>query len=677
MVIKPPLNMESQAYRWAVAIALAWLLVACSNDPKQAPIFPTPVLSPGTSSMVDSTGVSHSMQTPIPLASPTRTTSGTEVIPVVKSMSAAVGHSIPIPPERDLVELARQFRPNKNPGIARFPVVNTSDVGSTEQFWLLDLVVPRTYQIDAILRLVTPHAAWYVGKSDTVAQSDLVAAAAVFEDFVYPRVTQAILGFVPEPSNNGPGARIAVLNTRISGAAGYFSSADLYNKAVYDYSNERPLLYLEAEALSSQGPAFTRLVAHELQHLLHSYIDPSEDTWVNEGLSEVISHLIVPSPRTRPSNSLMKLSLTRWPDHSVNLAGYYATANLFFQYITNRYRDSQGLSKLIARPEDGIDGVAAFLDEVGRGEDFATVFQDWATANLLGGDGLSAYPYGEGQGLLSVTPLNSIKNGHSWEGAVAPFATDYVRLETPSKSSTLRFDGQATNTILPTTPYSGDSCWWSNHGDSTHTKLSRKFDLSSLTEATLRFRAWYNLESAWDFLYVTVSQDGGVTWDILPGTYTVADNPVGTNYGHGLTGQSDGWIQETINLTPYAGASVLLAFEQVSDDAINLDGACIDDIELEGIGFFDNAETDSLWIAEGFVRTGMIIPQTFGVRILITEGNGAVSVHDIDLDEENNGLIRIDAYSEDIRSATVIVSSLTRYTSQPATYKLSLNDEIN
>ena len=677
MVIKPPLNMERQTYRWALAIALAWLLVACSNDSTQAPIFPTPVLSSGTSSMADSTGVPHSMETPNPIASPARTASGTEVIPVVKSMSAAVGHSIPIPPERDLVELARQFRPNKNPGIARFPIVNPSDVGSTEQFWLLDLVVPRAYQIDAILRLVTPHAAWYVGKSDTVAQSDLVAAAAVFEDFVYPRVTQSILGFVPEPSNNGPGARIAVLNTRISGAAGYFSSADLYNKAVYDYSNERPLLYLEAEALSSRGQAFTRLLAHELQHLLHSYIDPSEDTWVNEGISEVISHLIVPSPRTTPSNRLMKLSLTRWPDHSVDLAGYYATANLFLRYITDRYRDSQGLSKLVARPEDGIDGVVAFLDEVGRGEDFATVFQDWATANLLGGDGLSGSSYEAGPDLRSITPSKSIKNGHSVEGSIVPFAVDYVRLETASKSRTLWFDGQSANTILPTTPYSGDSCWWSNHGDSTHTRLSRKFDLTSLTEATLRFRAWYNLESPWDFLYVTVSQDGGVTWDILPGTHTVADNPVGTNYGHGLTGQSDGWIQETIDLTPYAGASVLLAFEQVSDDAINLDGACIDDIELEGIGFFDDAETESLWTAEGFVRTEIIIPQIFGVRMLITEENGAVSVHDINLDEENNGFFRIDASSADIRSATVIVSSLTRYTSQPATYKLSLNDEIH
>jgi len=411
--------------------------------------------------------------------------------------------------------------------------------------------------------------------------------------------------------------------------------------------------------------------------LLHSYIDPSEDTWVNEGLSEVISHLVVPSPRPTPSNGLLKLSLTRWPDHSVDLGGYYTTANLFFRYITNRYRDTQGLSKLIARPEDGIDGVDAFLDEVGRGEDFATVFQDWATANLLGGDGLTGYPYGKDPDLRSVTPSNLIKTGDSWEGSVVPFAVDYGRLELPSGSHTLWFDGQVTNTILPTKPYSGVSCWWSNRGDSTHTRLSRKIDLSRLTEATLRFRAWYNLEKSWDFLYVTASQDGGVTWDILPGTYTVADNPVGINYGQGFTGQSDGWIQETIDLTPYTGASVLLAFEQVSDDATNLDGACLDDIEVPEISLFDDVETDSPWNAEGFVRTEMTIPQTFGVRIVITKGNGTVSVEGIDLDEENNGSIKINVAAEGVQSATVIVSSLTRYTSQPATYKLSLDNRLH
>ena len=318
-----------------------------------------------------------------------------------------------------------------------------------------------------------------------------------------------------------------------------------------------------------------------------------------------------------------------------------------------------------------------FLDEVGQGEDFATVFQDWATANLLGGDGLTGYPYEEDPDLRSVTPSNLIKTGDSWEGSVAPFAVDYWSLELPSGSHTLWFDGQATNTILPTKPYSGVTCWWSNRGDSTHTRLSRKIDLSRLTEATLRFRVWYNLEKSWDFLYVTASQDGGVTWDILPGTYTVADNPVGINYGQGFTGQSDGWIQETIDLTPYTGASVLLAFEQVSDDATNLDGACLDDIEVPEIGFFDDAETDSPWNAEGFVRTEMTLPQIFGVRIVITEGNGTISVEAIDLDEENNGSIKINVSAEGAQSATVIVSSLTRYTSQPATYKLSLDNRIH
>ena len=54
MVIKPPLNMESQAYRWAVAIALAWLLVACSNDPTPDLVFSSPILPFGTAVMADS-----------------------------------------------------------------------------------------------------------------------------------------------------------------------------------------------------------------------------------------------------------------------------------------------------------------------------------------------------------------------------------------------------------------------------------------------------------------------------------------------------------------------------------------------------------------------------------------------------------------------------------------------
>ncbi len=588
---------------------------------------------------------------------------------------------IPIPPARDLVTLAKRFRTGQDIGLAQFPVVTASDIGSVERFWLVDLAGPRIGQLNATLRLVTPHAAWYVGDGDSVLQTDLAAAAAVFEDVVFPQVTQAMLGFVPPPSATGPGARIAMLNTRLSGAAGYFASVDLYNAGVYDYTNSRPMLYLDAGAIRTRGSAFTSLVAHELQHLLHSYIDPTEGTWVNEGLSEAVSHLVVPGRRVTPPGGRSEISLTRWPDHTFSLGGYYATANLFFRYVNNRY---QGLAKLIARPEDGIDGIEAFLDEVGRGEDFATLFQDWAVANLLGVGGQGVYTYGEGAGVNAVTPPRSISPGGTVEGVVVPFAADYVTLELPPGTPTLRFQGQATNAIIPTTPHSGSSCWWSNRGDSTHTRLSQEIDLGDVSQATLRFQAWYNLETPWDFLYVTASSDGGATWDILPGQHTIEDNPVGTSYGHGLTGQSDGpndgpsdgWIQETMDLTPYAGARVLLAFEQVSDDAIHLDGACIDDIEISEIGFFDDAETDGLWEAEGFVRTDNVLPQTFGVRVILVGSDGAVAVRNVALDGANNGSIQLDIAGSGIRSATVIVSSLTRYTGQPATYTLTLDSGI-
>lgn len=674
MLINPVLdNQVNRVHQiaWVQGIALVVVvLAACGSDPTPPIIDPTPTPLAVVTSVPNTTAMPSLLATATP----------TDVLHPATRVPVLAAPFMPTPPARDLVALAKRFRPGTDAGLAQFPAIDASDIGSGELFWLVDLAGPRIGQLNATLRLVTPHAAWYVGEGDSVVQSDLKAAAAVFEDVVYPQVTRAILGFVPSPSDTGPGARITMLNTRLSGAAGYFASVDLYNSGVYEFTNSRPILYLEAEAIRAHDSAFTSLVAHELQHLLHSYVDPTEGTWVNEGLSEAVSHLVVPGRRVTPPGGRSEVSLTRWPDHTSGLGSYYAAANLFFRYMTNRYRAVDGLSRLIARPEDGIDGIEAFLDEVGRGEDFATVFQDWTVANLLGGDGHDIYTYDDGARVNAVTPPSFISRGDTLEGTVVPFAADYVTLELPPGTSTLRFQGQATNAILPTTPYSGESCWWSNRGDSTHTRLSQEIDLTDVSRATLRFRAWYNLETPWDFLYVTASGNDGATWDILPGQHTIADNPVGTSYGHGLTGQSDGtndeWVQEMMDLTPYAGGRVLLAFEQVSDDAINLDGVCIDDIEISEIGFFDDAETDGLWEAEGFVRTENVLPQTFGVRVVLIGSDSVIAVQDVALDGANNGSIHLDIAGVGIQSATVIVSSLTRYTGQPATYTLTLHGDL-
>jgi hypothetical protein len=226
--------------------------------------------------------------------------------------------------------------------------------------------------------------------------------------------------------------------------------------------------------------------------------------------------------------------------------------------------------------------------------------------------------------------------------------------------------------VLPTSPPSGERCWWGNQGDAIHSRLTRQLDLRDHALATLRFRAWHNIERGWDFSFVTASRDGGATWDILPGTHTVEDDAVGVSYGPGLTGASGGWLREEVDLSAYGGGLVLIGFEYVTDDAFNLHGICLDDIEVPEVGFFDDAETDRGWLAEGFVRIANTVPQRFAVRVVTVRIDGSVDVADIPLDDHNAGVLRLDGGGEGLESVSVVVSSLTRYAGEAAAYTLEL-----
>ena len=53
-----------------------------------------------------------------------------------------------------------------------------------------------------------------------------------------------------------------------------------------------------------------------------------------------------------------------------------------------------------------------------------------------------------------------------------------------------------------------------------------------------------------------VSTDGGATWTPITTTRTTDEDPHGNAYGPGYTGQSGGWVQESIDLTPYVGQQI-------------------------------------------------------------------------------------------------------------------------
>ena len=222
----------------------------------------------------------------------------------------------------------------------------------------------------------------------------------------------------------------------------------------------------------------------------------------------------------------------------------------------------------------------------------------------------------------------------------------------------------------------GSHSWWSNRGDDSDMTLTRSVDLTSVQSATLNFSIWYQLEEGWDYAYIMASTDGGAHWDILPGQHTTNENPVGNAFGVGWTGSSSRtgrsgaqpeWLDETVDLSAYAGKEILIRFEYVTDDAVNLPGLLVDNISIPEIGLTDDGEHGSTeWDAQGWVLISNSLPQTWIVQ-LIEIGADGITLNRVDIDSAGHGQIEVDDLSG-ISEAVLVVSAAAPITTEPATY---------
>ena len=548
------------------------------------------------------------------------------------------------PPKRDLIDLARRYRgvSADSPRLARDAPYGYA-IGDSEEFHVLELSGPSVRTIGASVRHITEHAYFFVEDGTSVGRGTIEQIGSDFENIVYPTV-RARFGSEWTPGVDSD-PRITILHASID-AGGYFSGGDEFAAAIAPRSNEREVLYLDSGILGSSGVAYNGLVAHELQHMVHWQADDSEDSWANEGLSQVAAEEVggghdwlgtfLAEPDTQ---------LTFWPEYE-SAAIHYAAAELFMGYLLDHYGGRERASELLAKDGDSIRGVQAFLD--GFGAKFNDVFADWVVANYLD---LDNGPYSHTSTDATTGATSRVGSG-SGEGEVGQFAADYLEA---GASGTFTFDGA--DEVSLGVPLGGGAFWWANRGDSINTRLTREFDLSSLTSATLNFSTWYEIEYGWDYAYVAVSTDGGKTWTALPGTTTTDFDPVGAAYGQGYTGSSGGWVEETVNLDPYAGQKLLVRFEYVTDDATSLTGWAIDNVEIPQLAFRDGVENADAWTAEGFQHIERPLAQRFIVQVIRDE-----QVTRLELDATNRGQVALDG------SETVVVSGITEGTAEKAPY---------
>jgi hypothetical protein len=394
--------------------------------------------------------------------------------------------------------------------------------------------------------------------------------------------------------------------------------------------------------------------AHEYQHLLHSYVDPGERTWANEGLSDFAidatgydfptrsvsqigfdSHLQCffgnlitqtdanPNPRGGgPENSL-----TSWQDQGPGeILCDYGAAFSFMEYLHGQY-GTPFISALHTNPAHGLAGLQSVL---GLGDSARAVVHRWAASMAIDAALDRGATLRKGDTDLYQTPaLNASVNwdnpdAYSTPGA-PPNGSDYVRARNAVGTylnakdvTSISFDGDSS---LPTKPvewvvdadpygHEGNPALYSGIQDNADRMIIKSVAVSAASP-TLTFDSQWNLEEdsggPWDFGFVQISTDGGATYHSVACTDTRTDTNPGAiatvkNNVPGFSGDSNGWKPETCSLSAYAGQTVLLAFRYVTDS--NTQGH--PDANARGVppGFWvDNVNVSGTSLSDGSTLT--------------------------------------------------------------------------
>jgi hypothetical protein len=586
------------------------------------------------------------------------------------------------PPENDPIALAARYRRTFGPAPAARPFAGEPALGSSRDFTiaritgatLAHVAPPDSVTITATLQAVTPHAYFY---TDDAIQADPAAAreaAALFESTVWPAVTAAF-GEPAAPGVDGD-PRIIILQADVGGGVGgYYSGDDAYVKAVRPLSNEAEMVYLD-RTLRPGGAAFNVVLAHEFQHLLQHLNDPGEESWVNEGLSENALLLAGGVASTIDRFALSPETQLNDFDTTESQARYGAGA-AFLRYVADRVGAAAGLDQAgrdavlggIAREKgDGPAGIDAYLAAEAPAFTFRSLFADWIVANVVD---QSQGPYANLSRTVDAQVRFELTPGDSPPGEARQFGTDYYGLTGVYGGGdyVLRFAGVRDVAVLPPVALEEGPVWWSNAGEGVDTTLTYRARVGA--GGVLAFRSWYDIEPWYDFGYVSVSTDGGLTWEALPGDRTTAEDPVRLAVGPGRYGVSGGgeepaWVDERVDLSRFAGQDVLLRFEYVTDGGTHGRGWAVRDPRLEGGGSSLEASPD----AAGWVYVDRPLRQEYIVRLILTRDDGSVEVRDLVLDAAQAGELRFSAAG--VTDALVAVAGATEGTNELAPYTLEL-----
>ncbi|MBZ0309181.1 MAG: immune inhibitor A [Anaerolineae bacterium] len=446
------------------------------------------------------------------------------------------------------------------------------EVGDTETFYIGGSLGTEVRQSEFVLAAAGEDVYLWVEAGMDYDQDDAETITEVIQDQIIP-TTRRLFG---EEKDIDGDPHVYVFNVFNAGPgiAGLYNDTDSYPNEIFDSSNEVNSLIMAVPM--SDFYSYLSTWAHEFQHLVQAGRDDSEATWYIEGVAEVGSFLAIPEYFSTGFQTIYLQSstgnqLNYWPGPEASTLPYYGGSSLFLTYVVQQYGE-EWLYHVANEPADDIIGYELALEAYGAvdpltGEivTFNDIFADWVMANYLNdpsvGDGRYAHT------LLEFSP-NQVQPSLEIESlpveltasSVKQYGTQYYRVNTEGlETLSLDFTGQAAVRILPTNPHSGSYFYWSQRGNQGDARLTGRFDLTEVSSATFNFSTWYHIEDLWDFGYISVSTDGGETWQVVTTPQMTDEDPYDRAFATGYSVTSGGG---STGPAPYIGVT--------TDDLLNI-----------------------------------------------------------------------------------------------------------
>ncbi len=162
-------------------------------------------------------------------------------------------------------------------------------------------------------------------------------------------------------------------------------------------------------------------------------------------------------------------------------------------------------------------------------------------------------------------------------------------------------------------PFEGTKQFFSGNADGLNSTMTRTFDLTGKSSATLSMKGRYSIEEEYDYLFFETSTDGGQTWMPRPGTVDGTPLKEISPGRFALDGSSgDEWVNVEIPLDAVVGGQVGFRLRYQTDGAVSEGGFFGDAVTLTADGatvFVDGAEDGAAdWtLAGGFE----VVEQTY------------------------------------------------------------------